>query len=187
MVVSVPPRSRVRQPSVIARSTARSIAAASCSSSSEWRSSSADGQDRADRVGDALAGDVRRRAVDRLVEAGAALAERRGRQHAQRAGQHRRLVGQDVAEHVLGDDDVEARGVGDEPHRAESTSMCSSAMSGLAAPTSTAICRHRREDSSTLALSTEVTLLAPAAGEAERQLRPRGGSRRRVLERVDRP
>ena len=33
--------------------------------------------------------------------------ERRRRQHADRPGEHRRLVGQDVAEHVAGDDDVE--------------------------------------------------------------------------------
>ena len=58
------------------------------------------------------AGDVRRRAVDRLVQAeravlGPALAERGRRQHPEAAGEHRRLVGQDVAEQVLGDDHVE--------------------------------------------------------------------------------
>ena len=40
-----------------------------------------------------------------------------GRQHAQRAGEHRRLVGQDVAEHVLGDDHLEVARGGDQPHR----------------------------------------------------------------------
>src|SRR5690606_14343597 len=63
-------------------------------------------EDRADRVGDALAGDVGGRAVDRLVQSRRAFAQRRGRQQAHRAGQHRGLVGEDVAEQVLGDDHV---------------------------------------------------------------------------------
>ena len=69
------------------------------------------------------AGDVRRRAVDRLVQPeravrGPALAERRRRQHPEAAGEDRRLVGQDVAEQVLGDDDVEVGRPADEQHRA---------------------------------------------------------------------
>jgi len=39
-----------------------------------------------------------------------------------------------------------------------STRTCSSAMSGFAAPTSTVTCRQSRDDSSTFALSTEVSL-----------------------------
>ena len=74
---SVPPRSAVRSAVGERASTARSTAAASASRPSEWRSSSAADEDRADRVGDAAAGDVGRRAVDRLVEAAAAVAERR--------------------------------------------------------------------------------------------------------------
>ena len=80
-------------------------------------------QDRADRVRDVASGDVRRRAVDRLVQAelpvvGPPLAERRRRQHAEAPGQDRRLVRQDVAEQVLGDDDVEVGRPPDEQHRA---------------------------------------------------------------------
>ena len=68
-------------------------------------------------------GDVRRRAVDRLVQPERAvrrpaLAERGRGQHPEAAGQHRRLVRQDVAEQVLGDDDVEVGGPADEQHRA---------------------------------------------------------------------
>ena len=92
---------------------------------SDQRSSIAAGQDRPDRVRQVPAGDVRRRAVDRLVQPEQAvrrppLAERRRRQHAERAGQHARLVRQDVAEQVLGDEDVERRRPRDE--RASRTS-----------------------------------------------------------------
>ena len=68
--------------------------------------------DHGDRVGEAASGDVRRRAVHRLVERLAlaglrVLGAERGRgQHAERAGQHRRDVGEDVAEQVVGDDHV---------------------------------------------------------------------------------
>jgi hypothetical protein len=60
----------------------------------------------------------------------AALVQRRRRQHADRAGQHRRLVGQDVAEHVAGDDHVEALRRRTSCIAALSTYMCSSATSG---------------------------------------------------------
>ena len=53
------------------------------------------------------AGDVGRRAVHRLEEARAAVGEARGRRHAEPAGHRCGEVGEDVAEHVLGDDDVE--------------------------------------------------------------------------------
>src|SRR5512133_2501572 len=56
--------------------------------------------DGGDGIGHALAGDVRRRAVDRLVEAVLARAERRRGQHADAAGDHGSLVGEDVAEDV---------------------------------------------------------------------------------------
>ena len=69
--------------------------------------------DLADRVGDALAGDVGRRAVDRLEQRrdraiGVDVAARRD---ADRAGAGRAEIGEDVAEQVGGDDDVEAIGV----------------------------------------------------------------------------
>ena len=69
--------------------------------------------DHGDRVGNALAGDVGRRAVHRLVQRLALaglridLAERGRGQHAERAGQHRGDVGEHVAEQIVGDDDVE--------------------------------------------------------------------------------
>ena len=64
-------------------------------------------QDGRQRIGHALARDVRRRAVRGFVQALVVGVQRGRRQHADRAGQHRGGVGQDVAEHVAGDDDVE--------------------------------------------------------------------------------
>ena len=69
-------------------------------------------RDGGDRVGHALAGDVGRRAMHRLVQRAAAPgcvggAERGRGQHAERAGQHGRLVRQHVAEQIVGDDHVE--------------------------------------------------------------------------------
>ena len=64
-------------------------------------------QDRRQRIRLVLPRDVRRGPVDRLVEALLPRVERRGGQHADRPREHRRLVGQDVAEDVAGDDHVE--------------------------------------------------------------------------------
>src|ERR671921_2179092 len=65
-----------------------------------------------------LARYVRRRAVDGLVEAGrAGLAQRSRRQQAHRAWEHGGLVGEDVAEEVLGQDHVEPPRLPDEEHR----------------------------------------------------------------------
>ncbi|CDN41806.1 Glutamine amidotransferases class-II [Paenibacillus sp. P22] len=77
-----------------------------------------DGQNGRDRVGDALASDIRRRAVDRLVQAEAAFAEGSGAQHADGARQHGSLVAQDIPEHVLRHDDVEARRTAKQLHGA---------------------------------------------------------------------
>uniref|UniRef100_A0A914Y8I1 Uncharacterized protein n=1 Tax=Panagrolaimus superbus TaxID=310955 RepID=A0A914Y8I1_9BILA len=75
-------------------------------------------EDRRVRIGDALAGDVRGRTMDRLVDADRTGFAERGRgQQAQRAGQHRRLIGEDVAEHVLGDDHVVLARLGQQVHR----------------------------------------------------------------------
>ena len=80
--------------------------------------------DRGDGVGLVLARDVGRRAVDRFVERalfaglGVARAQRGRRQHADRARQLRRFVGQDVAEQIVGDDDVELLRVAHELHGA---------------------------------------------------------------------
>src|ERR1044071_3214557 len=60
---------------------------------------------------------VGRRAVDGFEHTGAVRAQGRGRQQADAAREHRRLVAEDVAEHVLGEDHVEMAGIGDELHR----------------------------------------------------------------------
>ena len=82
-----------------------------------------EGQNAGERVGDALAGDVRRAAVHRLVErlapaARVGRAERGRGQHAERARQHRRAIRQHVAEQIAGDDDVELLRLAHELHRA---------------------------------------------------------------------
>ena len=63
------------------------------------------------RVCDVLAGDVRSGAACGLIEAEALLVEACGRQHAHGARDHCALVGEDVAEHVGAEQDVELRGV----------------------------------------------------------------------------
>ena len=55
--------------------------------------------------------------MDRLVQALLAGVEGGRGEHADRAGAHRGLVRQYVAEHVAGDDDVELAGVADQLHR----------------------------------------------------------------------
>ena len=78
-----------------------------------------DGEDRGGGVGDALPGDVGCRAVDRLEHAGESAVGvdvARGRQAdaaADRAGQ----VGEDVAEEVVRDDDIESSRIRDEEDR----------------------------------------------------------------------
>jgi hypothetical protein len=70
-----------------------------------------------DRVGDALAGDVGRRAVHGL-EDGRVGPDVGARRHAEPADEAGHEVGQDVAEEVGGDDDIEAPRVEHELHRA---------------------------------------------------------------------
>src|SRR5207248_6749368 len=69
----------------------------------------------ADRVHDAAARDVRRGAVHRLEETafGLGIDVARGR-YAHPADELSREVGQDVAEEVAGDDDVELRRIADQ-------------------------------------------------------------------------
>ena len=68
-------------------------------------------QDGADGIGDALSGDVGCRAVDRLVQSLGSTAahrrQRRRRQQAEGTGEDRGLVGEDVAEEVACQQDVE--------------------------------------------------------------------------------
>ena len=68
------------------------------------------------RVGDALPRDVRRRAVHRLEDR-AAESDVRARREPEPADEPGDLVGEDVAEQVRRDDDVEALGMQHEVHR----------------------------------------------------------------------
>ena len=70
------------------RTTAHTPSGCPCPLGRKKFSGHGGGQDHANRVGNALAGDLRRRTVDRLVEADAALAEAGGGQHAHRAGEN---------------------------------------------------------------------------------------------------
>ena len=170
-VVAAPPRSRVRRPSASARSTADSIAAASLPSRVRGAASVAADRNIASGLATpvpAMSGAEPCTGSNRPGLAG--LAERGARQHPDRAGQHRRLVAEDVAEHVLGDDHVEVarrrrpaasrrcRRAGARARRWGTRALCSSRTTS----------RHSRLVSSTLALSTLVTA---RAGRAERDPR----------------
>src|ERR1700737_2245807 len=74
------------------------------------------GQDRAERVGNSLPGDVWRGAVDRLEQRGAAGGDIAGGGNAESAGRLGGKIADDVAEEIVGDDDVELAGVADEFH-----------------------------------------------------------------------
>ena len=106
-------------------------------------------------------------------------------QHPERAGDHRRLVAEDVAEHVLGDDHVEPRRSGDELHRGVVDQQVVELDVGVVARRrSLTTSRHSREVSSTFALSTEVTAAAaaPRRGAAPPRRRPgRSARSRRVV------
>ena len=54
--------------------------------------------------------------MDGLIQAGGGVADGGGGQQADGAGDHRRLVRQDIAEHVLGDHHIELAGVPDQLH-----------------------------------------------------------------------
>ena len=111
------------QPAIVAL-TAFSTAVAASSIPSDVRSSIARREDRADRVSPALASHARSAAVDRLVDTAPAAIGRatrgadagRGKQ-TDRSSKHGRFIGQDVAEHILHDDHVEARRLANQPHR----------------------------------------------------------------------
>ena len=116
-VVAVPPRSRGPQTSlqgpIHGRFYPRRVVRPGESVPEQHRRR----EDHRERVGDPLAGDVGRRAVDGLEDAGSVCARAGARQQPDRAGEHRRLVAEDVAEHVLGEDHVEVARGGDELHR----------------------------------------------------------------------
>ena len=74
-------------------------------------------QHRRQGIGNPLPGDVRGTAVNWLVQSRPRFAQRCRRKQAQRSRQHRTFVGQDVSEHVAGDDHVEVGGTADQVHR----------------------------------------------------------------------
>ena len=104
-----------------------------------------------------------------------------------RAGQHRRLVGEDVAEHVLGDDDVEVPadgGSGASPSRRPERPRRERPRSS---PRPRA--RPRATDatsSSTFALSTDVTFFLRPRARVERSLHDAANFLLAVDQRVDR-
>src|SRR2546430_6686654 len=72
-----------------------------------------DGPEHGERIGASGARYVGRGAVNGLEEPGPARPHGRAGQHPDRAGEHRGLVAEDVAEQVLGEDHIEVRGPGD--------------------------------------------------------------------------
>ena len=68
-------------------------------------------------VGDAAPRDIGRRAVDGFVEPTPTVAERGGRQHPERACEHRSFVGEDVTEQVLGEHHIEVPRAAQQMHR----------------------------------------------------------------------
>ena len=98
-------RSGVRKPCSSTLRTLASMAAASASRPPEWRRIKRAGEDCAERIGEALAGDVGRGAVDRLIQIDLAADGGRG-QHAERAGDDGGLVGENVAEEIFGEHDI---------------------------------------------------------------------------------
>jgi hypothetical protein len=68
-------------------------------------------------VGSVLARNVRRRAMDWLVDTGAVIADGSRGQHPQRSGQHGPRVGENVPEDVSRNDHVKGLWLPDELHR----------------------------------------------------------------------
>jgi len=73
-------------------------------------------EDRAERVSDSLPCDIRRGAVDGFEERGAAGMDVPGGGEAKPAGELGGKVGDDIAEEIVGDDDIELPGIADEFH-----------------------------------------------------------------------
>lgn len=81
--------------------------AVAASSASGCSAAAEPGEDLRDRVGDIFAGDIRCGTARRLVQAKTLFIEAGGRQHTHRAGDHRALVGEDVAKQVGAQQHVE--------------------------------------------------------------------------------
>ena len=74
-----------------------------------------DGEDYAKRICDSLAGYVWSRAMDGFIESNFAT-DAGGRQQAQGSNDSSGLIGEDVAEHIFREDDIEICGALDEQH-----------------------------------------------------------------------
>ena len=108
-VPAAPPRSAVSTSSVMQTSTADLDGHGEIVAVQRVAEQHRDREDGAVGVGDAAPGEAWRAPVDRLVQSLVRRTEARRRQQTERAGEHRRLVAQDVAEEVLGDHDVDGR------------------------------------------------------------------------------
>ena len=136
-----------------------------------------------------LPGDIRRRAVDRLEQSGA-VAETRRRQQAERSAHRAGFVRQDVAEHVLGEDHVEARRRERELHRRRVHDSCVSVTSGNSLATSvTTFARAATPRGHSPCRPTRAGCAAIAPARTRRAQRARSPSRvyRIVLTAADRP
>ena len=144
-------------------------------------------QDRADRVGHVLARDVRRRAVDRLVQPEhavrrPALAERRRRQHPQRSRRARDASSDRMSPNMFSvtmTSKCAGRVTSSIAH--ESTSRCSTSTSGYSASDLLDdLAPQAADDASTFALSTLVTPAAAGRGRARTRAGRCARSRARV-------
>ena len=115
------------------------------------------------------------------------LADRGRRQHADRTCQHRRLIAQDIAEHVLGQHDVERVGRSTSCMAQLSTSIDPARHPEIRAATSITTRRQSCEFSSTFDLSTLVTFLRRFARQLEGHAGDALDFRARVGHGVDRP
>ena len=117
LVPSPPARSGVRRPCASAASTACVQASGVLVLPEAVTQHHPHREQRRQGVRLARAGDVGSRPVHGLEQARPFLPQACRWEHPQRAGQHRRLVAEDVPEQVLGDDHVEVGGARDKLHR----------------------------------------------------------------------
>ena len=163
-VPASPPRSGVRRPAVERAFNGRFYSRRLAFQTESVPQHHRRGEEHRQRVGHAAARRCRApsRARARTCP-GRPPPERGAREHPDRAREHRRLVGEDVAEHVLGEDRVEVgaarrRAASRRCRRARARARCAGNSRACSSLTTS---RHSREVSSTLALSTLVTLREP--------------------------
>ena len=157
-----------------------SVTAAAAARSSEGVEHERGREDGGHGIRTAAAGDVGSRAVDGLEQAGAAVGQggRRGQPDA--AGDRSGEVGEDVAEQVLGDHDVELRGTLDQAHGHGVDQLVLELDLGVLGATSSATARHRARGLEDVGLVDAGHAAAPPARRAGRPAARRAGSRRAV-------